>query len=72
MILYVDETENEEYFIVTGLLAESEKVINDTYYSFKKKLSDYKIASKLKGKLFTEFKSTITICHFPSIKRTIS
>ena len=29
MILFVDETENNEYFILTRLLLESEKIAND-------------------------------------------
>ena len=69
MILYVDETENDEYFIVTGLLVESEKTINDAYYSFKKRVKRYKISSKQKGVLFTEFKSTFIDHQFQSVKR---
>lgn len=37
MILYVDETENTEYFMLTGLLLKSESVAKEIYYSFKKK-----------------------------------
>ena len=46
MVLYIDETENNEYFVVTGLLAESEKITNDAYYYFKKRVDGYKIALK--------------------------
>lgn len=69
MILYVDETENEEYFIITGLLVESERTINDAYYSFKKRVKGYKISCKQKGILFTEFKSTFIDHQFQSVKR---
>lgn len=69
MVLYIDETENNEYFVVTGLLAESEKITNDAYYYFKKRVDRYKIAPKLKGKLYTEFKSILIDIKFQSIKK---
>ena len=69
MILYIDETENNEYFVVTGLLAESEKITNDAYYYFKKRVNGYKISPKLKGKVFTEFKSILIDEQFQSIKK---
>lgn len=69
MILYVDETENNDYFILTGLLLESEKIANDIYYSFKKKANRYKIPENLKAKLYTEFKSTLMDEKFPTLKR---
>lgn len=59
MILYVDETENGEYFIVTGLLVDSEAVLQLAYKRFKKKLKGFNIKTKYKSKLFTEFKSTL-------------
>lgn len=37
MILFVDETENDNYFIVTGLLVESQNDIDSVYSRFKKK-----------------------------------
>ena len=36
MLLFVDETENEDYFIVTGLLVESQNDIDLIYSRFKK------------------------------------
>lgn len=69
MILYIDETENEKYFIVAGLLIESERSTIRLYKSFKKDIKDYKISNKLKTKIFTEFKSTILDSRFQRIKR---
>ena len=69
MILYVDETENVEYFILTGLLLESEKVAKDIYYSFKRKANRYKMPENLKAKLYTEFKSTLMDEKFPTLKK---
>lgn len=69
MILYVDETENTEYFILTGLLLESESIANDIYYSFKKKAANYKISEDLRARLFTEFKSTLMDRMFQPLKK---
>lgn len=69
MILYIDETENEKYFIVAGLLIESERSTIRLYKSFKKDIKDYKISNKLKTKIYTEFKSTILDSRFQRIKR---
>lgn len=69
MILYVDETENNEYFILTGLLLESENVAEGIYYSFKKKAANYKISENLRAKLFTEFKSTLMDNMFQTLKK---
>ena len=69
MILYIDETENSEHFIVTGLLLESEQLTNNIYYSFKKKIVSYKVSNAYKAKLYTEFKSHILDSRFQSIKK---
>ena len=69
MVLYIDETENNEYFVATGLLAESKKITNDAYYYFKKRVNGYKMSPKLKGKLFTEFKSILIDENSKALKR---
>lgn len=69
MILYVDETENTEYFILTGLLLKSEVAAKNIYYSFKRKANNYKMPENLKAKLFTEFKSTMMDEKFPTLKK---
>lgn len=68
MILFIDETENEKYFIVTGLLVNSESDINDIYHSFKKQINNIKIHKKYKSKIFIEFKSTLLDSRFQRIK----
>lgn len=69
MVLYVDETENEEYFIVAGLLAENEASINLAYRQFKNKIKGYKISQKAKSRLYTEFKSVLMDRNYPKYKR---
>ena len=68
MILYVDETEHEEYFIVAGLLAPSKQDVNFAYKKFKKSVQNYPLTSKTKQKIFLEFKSTLIDKQFQKIK----
>lgn len=68
MVLYVDETENNHYFIVTGLLVPSQKSIEIAYKQFKKKVNTMKLKPKIKEKIFNEFKSTILDREFQRIK----
>ena len=68
MILYVDETENEQFFIVAGLLVNNEYVVNDSYKRFKHMIKNCKLSNKAKTKIYTEFKSTILDSHYQNIK----
>ena len=58
MYLFVDETECQEYFIVTGLLVKSKEEVSLAFKQFKKDLKSIPIPAELKAKLFTEFKAT--------------
>lgn len=68
MILYIDETEHEEYFIVAGLLARSEQEVNLAYKQFKKSVKNYPMTEKAKQNIFLEFKSTLIDIRFQRIK----
>lgn len=68
MVLYVDETESEDYFIVAGLLTESKKKTDLAYRHFKKKLKTMKLSPKDKEKVFVEFKAVILDRHYQKIK----
>ncbi|MCD7809012.1 MAG: DUF3800 domain-containing protein [Erysipelotrichaceae bacterium] len=68
MVLYVDETENDQLFIVTGLLVTSEESVDLSYKKFKKRIRSIKIKPKMKEKVFNEFKSTILDKEFQKIK----
>lgn len=59
MVLYIDETEHFDYFIIAGLLAKSEQDVQLAYKKFKKKVSNYPLTNRLKEKVFLEFKSTM-------------
>ena len=69
MILYVDETENDEYFIVAGLLVESDAEVNLAYKRFKKRIKSFNIREKFRSRLFTEFKSTLLDNTYPTVKK---
>ena len=70
MILFVDETECEDYFIVAGLLTDSKLKTDATFKKFKKKVKNFHISPKDKEKIFTEFKSVSSI--FSLFKRVIN
>lgn len=59
MLLFIDETENEDYFIVTGFLIASREMAASAYKRFKKSISEMPIPRREKTVLYTEFKSTI-------------
>lgn len=69
MILYIDETENDNYFIVTGLLVTSKQNVDMTYKRFKKKVNAMNLPPKRKEKIFNEFKSVILDREFQKIKK---
>lgn len=71
MILYIDETENDKYFIVTGLLVTSKRNVDMSYKRFKKKVNAMNLSPKRKEKIFNEFKSVILDREFQRIKRSM-
>lgn len=64
MILYVDETENEECFIVAGLLLSSNTEANTIYARFKNDIKGFKISKKQKEFVYIEFKSFLLDSRF--------
>lgn len=68
-IIYIDETENDEYFIVAGFLAKGESLVNSAYKRFKKSIKGYPIPNRYKSKVYTEFKSTMLDRDYSRIKK---
>ncbi|GEM_PF-1821862 len=68
MILYVDETENSELFIVTGLLVKSREDAIKAYAHFKNAIKDIPIPNKEKSKVYTEFKAILLDRDYRRIK----
>ncbi len=71
MILYVDETECDDYFIVAGMLVESHGDVEYAFKRFKKKINYINLSPKEKGKIYVEFKATMLDKHYQSIKKTM-
>ena len=71
MVLYIDETENDEYFIVAGLLVHSEIDVRNAYKRFKNRIKGFPLSNSTKSKLYTEFKSTMMDKEFQRIKRIL-
>ena len=68
MLLYVDETESSNYFIVTGLLVNSKEDVELAFKRFKKWVTGVPMPNDVKTKLYTEFKSTIVDRRYKKIK----
>ena len=69
MMLYIDETENEQYFIVVGLLVNSKYDVDMSFKRFKKQAQKVLTNPKYKGLVLTEFKSTLLDRSYHKIKR---
>ena len=68
MIMYVDETENDELFIVAGLLVDSEEKVEKAYHSFKNRIKGFRLGVKAKSDLYTEFKAFLLDKKYQRIK----
>ncbi len=65
--LYVDETENEDYFIVCGLLIDPIQA-EKAFKIFKKKANHLPLSGKKKSELFIEFKSIMLDRSYQKLK----
>ncbi len=70
-LLYVDETECPEYFIVTGLLVNSKEDVDLAYKRFKNNIKGIRIPRDKKARLFTEFKSTLLDRDYKRVKEAM-
>ncbi|MGX8850958.1 DUF3800 domain-containing protein [Amedibacillus sp. YH-ame10] len=68
MILYVDETECDDYFIVAGILTDSKDKTDKIYKQFKKKVKNIPLSKREKEKIFIEFKSVYLDNKYQKIK----
>ena len=71
MILYVDETENKDSFILVGLLADNRHAVNMAFRHFKNRIKYFHIKQHAKEKVYVEFKSIILDKHYQRIKRVM-
>ena len=68
MYLFIDETENTDFFVVAGLLVKSKEDIFLAYNHFKKSINNIPISAREKSILFTEFKATLLDRKYKKIK----
>lgn len=68
MILYIDETENQDYFIVAGLLANSKTEVDISFKHFRNAVKNMNIKTKDKNVVFIEYKSNIIDRRYKNIK----
>ena len=68
MLLFVDETENESFFLVGGVLVESRESASTAYKRFKRRIKDFPITANKRMRLYTEFKSVLLDSHYQKIK----
>lgn len=68
MILYVDETECDDFFIVAGILTESKEKTDFIYKQFKKRVKNIPLSKREKEKVFVEFKSKFLDNKYQRIK----
>ena len=68
MILYVDETENEQFFILTGLLAPNRASVDIAYKHFKNRIKNLSLNNRSKELVYREFKSVVLDRHYQRIK----
>jgi len=68
MILYIDETENQDYFIVAGLLAESQLVVDNSFRHLKNRINKLNYKAKDKNEIFLEFKGHVLDRKFQKVK----
>ena len=71
MILYVDETESENFFLITGLLVKNKQDIYLAYKHFKNRIKYYPLSMREKEKVYIEFKSFLLDNHYQKIKRVM-
>lgn len=69
MVLFVDESENEKFFIVTGVLFKSKAIVDKAYKSFKKKANNISLSRRAKTLIYVEFKSFLIDNTYQKIKR---
>ena len=68
MLLFVDETENEFFFIVGGVLVDSRESASAAYKRFKRRIKEYPITNNERMKIYTEFKSYLLDKGYQRIK----
>lgn len=67
--LYIDESADEKYFVVGGILVDNEQDLFLAYNQFKKQITSIPMTRKQKERVTNEFKSTLLEKSYPHIKK---
>ena len=69
--LFIDESIDEKYYVVGGILTNSENDLLLVYNQFKKQILNMPLTNKQKRNITTEFKSTLLDKTYPQIKKKL-
>lgn len=69
--LFIDESIDEIYYVVGGILVNSEKELLLVYNQFKKQVLKMPLTNRQKVSITTEFKSTLLDKTYPQIKKKL-
>ena len=67
--LFIDESIDEKFYVVGGILTDSESELLLVYNQFKKQVLNMPLTNKQKINITTEFKSTLLDKTYPQIKK---
>ena len=69
MILYIDESLDNNYFVVGGFSTKSDYIVNEVHKQFKKHAKSFPMKEKDRRRVFNEFKSIWLDDSYPVLKR---
>lgn len=69
--LYIDESIDSKFYVVGGVLVDSEDELLLVYNQFKKQVTNIPLTRKLKDQITLEFKSTLLDKTYPLIKKKL-
>ena len=69
--LYIDESYDQNVFVIGGIIAKKEKDVNTLYNKFKKQIKEIPLPRRQKDKITYEFKSILLDRSYPKIKRKL-
>ena len=69
MILYIDESLDNNYFVVGGFAVKSDYIVNEVHKQFKKHAKSFPMKENDRRRVFTEFKSVYLDDSYPALKR---
>ena len=69
--LFIDESYDQNVFVIGGIITKNEKDVNTLYIKFKKQIKEIPLPRRQKDKITYEFKSILLDRSYPKIKRKL-